>query len=121
MKRTAMALREIVEKCNILNIYDKREITDDYCEIVFYSKDVEEWTKILADFLAPAVKPQGVEPTKDDSRLTENYGGIRSHQTLFKKEYGDVVIIAMFWPWGDGSHTTLKMVFLQSRKAQKKL
>jgi len=101
-------LREIVEKFDKLDIYEKRSITDKYCELVFYSKDTKKWSEILAGFLGQAVKPAGEEPTKDDLLLTKGYGGIHKNQTLFKKELGNAVIIAMFWPWQDGTFTTLK-------------
>lgn len=113
----AMILKEIIERCSTLRIYEKRRIADDYNELVFYSKDVDQWYKIFADVLDPAVKPKGVKPTKDDLALTRDYGGVSDNQTLFKKEYDDATVIAMFWPWQDGFYTTLKMISLQKRKS----
>ena len=106
-----MLLKEIVEKCSGLGIYEKRNITNDYVELVFYNKEQDEWNRIFTDILGSAIKPTGLEPTEDDLRLAKDYGGIRINQTLFKKEFDGVTIIAMFWPWQDGMHTTLKMGF----------
>ena len=108
-----MTLKEIIEKCNILSVHDKRIISDEYNELVFYNKEIDKWNKIFVDILGPAIKPAGVEPTKDDLQLTKDYGGIYDNQTLFKKEFDDVIVIAMFWPWGDDTHTTLKIALFK--------
>ncbi len=110
-----MTLREIIGKCSTLPVYEERCITDEYGELVFYNREVDEWKKILADIFGPAIKPAGVEPTKDDLHLTKEYGGIWVDQTLFKREFGDYTVIAMFWPWGNNIHTTLKMASLNNR------
>jgi hypothetical protein len=114
-KRVAMRLKEIIKKCDTLSIDEERRMSDEFCELVFYNKDTDEWNKIFADILDHAVKPAGIEPTEDDQYLTKDYGGILFGQTLFKKEFDDATVIAMFWPWQDGLHTTLKMVLLKKR------
>ena len=32
---------------------------------------------------------------------------------IFKKDFADLSVIAMFWPWSDGTHTTLKVALLK--------
>ena len=108
-----MTLEEIMGKCGILDIDEKRCISDDYNEIVFYSKEMDDWNRIFVDILGPAIKPAGVKPTEEDLSLTQNYGGIYKNQTLFKKDFEKATVIAMFWPWQDKVHTTLKMVLVQ--------
>ena len=110
-----MTLKEIIEKCGTLPTCEERCIGDEFCEIVFYSKDTDEWNKIVADFLGHAIKPAGMEPTEDDRYLTRDYGGTWPNQTVFKKDFGDVTVIAMFWPWQDGIHTTLKIALSKKR------
>lgn len=110
-----MTLNEIIEKCSMLSVHEKRCITDEYGELVFYNRETAEWNKIFADIFGLALKPAGVNPTEDDLYLTKDYGGIWVDQTLFKREFGDVIVIAMFWPWSDGIHTTLKMALLNKR------
>ncbi len=105
-------LKEIIEKCSALGIYEKRNINDEYCELVFYNKETAYWLKIITDILGSAAKPQGIKPIQEHLRLTKDYGGIYAHQTLFKKEFGNATIIAMLWPWGDRTHTTLKIAIL---------
>ena len=106
-------LKEIVEKCNALEIYEKRCVSDKYFELVFCNKEMDKWEKIVTDFLGVAVKPPKRKPTKEDIHITNGYGGIQSNQTLFKKEFDNATIIAMFWPWQDNTYTTLKVAVLR--------
>lgn len=91
-----------------MNVFEKRNITENYLEIVFYSRDKNEWERVFIEILGNAVKPPKSNPTREDSAITKDYGGIKADQTLFKKEIEGFVVIAMFWPWGDGDHVTLK-------------
>jgi len=109
----AVKLQEIVEKFEKLDIYEKRVANERYTELVFFSKDVKAWLKVFTEFLGPPVKPQGLQPTPADIILTKEYGGLWESQTLFKKDDTDRVVFAMFWPWDDGEHITLKVVSLK--------
>lgn len=108
-----MRLKEIVEKCSKLGVDEQRCVSDEYAELVFFNKEIEQWHKILIDALGPAIKPPGAQPTEEDLRLTKDYGGIHDNQTLFKKEFDDSIAIAMLWPWQDETHTTLKIALLK--------
>ena len=111
-----MKLSDIIGRFNDLKIHADRVATDDYYEIVFYSKDTAVWDKAITDALGPAVKPSKIKPTKEDLRITDAYGGIQAGQTLFKKDFEGHSIIAMFWPWQDQAHTTLKMALLNNSR-----
>lgn len=111
-----MTLKEILARCSKLSVYEQRHRTDVYNELVFYNEDLDEWSKILTAVLGPPIKPPGAKPAKDDLRLSKDYGGIDINQTLFKKEFDDATVIAMFWPWQDNIHTTLKIILLKTRK-----
>lgn len=104
-----MKLKQIIDKYGMRNVCEVRRITDDYAELVFYNRKLDRWNKILGDILGPPKKPAGREPSEDDRHLTKDYGGIWVNQTLFRKEFGDFTIMAMYWPWQDDIHTTLKM------------
>lgn len=107
-----MRLKEIIAGLGKLNIYEKRCISDEYDEIVFYNKDLDKWNKLFNDIFGPPFKPPGVKPTKEILALTADYGGITDNQTLFKKDFNDSTVIVMFWPWQDSIHTTLKRIVL---------
>ena len=100
----------------MLGVYDKRSVTDEYIELVFYNREINEWNRIISEILGPAVKPPGMKPTEDDQLLTREFGGIWSDQTLFRKDFGDTVVILMFWPWQDNVHTTFKSALLKNNK-----
>ncbi len=104
-----MTLKQIIDKCGMRNVCEVRRITDDYAELVFYNQKLDKWNKILGGILGSPKKPAGKEPSEDDLHLTRDYGGIWVNQTLFRKEFGDFTLIAMYWPWQDDIHTTLKM------------
>jgi len=108
-----MTLKEVIDKCSMLNVYEVRRVTDEYGELVFYNKKINEWNQIFVDLLGPATKPAGVQPSEDDLHVTKDYGGIWTDQTLFKREFDDFTLIAMYWPWQDDIHTTVKMARLR--------
>ena len=111
-----MTIKEILNKCSELEVSEKRSVSDEYGEIVFYNRDIDEWSKILTGVLGEAIKPTGVKPAFDHLALTKDFGGIYKNQTMFKKDFESCNIMAMFWPWQDNEHTTLKVVLLRKDK-----
>ena len=109
-----MQLIEIFKRCNHLTIYDQRCVSDEFIELVFYNKDLPDWYKSITSFLGEPRKAQNCEPNANDLKLTARTGGIRFEQTLFEKTFEEGTIIAKFWPWHDGTHTTLRVALLQS-------
>lgn len=107
-----MKLNEITDCCSHLEIYEKRMDNEDFFELVFYNKDLDEWNRILTAFLDAPVKPVGQHPSEKDLHLTKNTGSIRIEQTLFEKDYEDCTVIAKFWPWKNNKNTTLRMALL---------
>lgn len=107
-----MTLNDIFSGLRHLEVYQTRNRSDEYVEIVFLNRDHQEWHRILTEKLGVPRKPAGAEPSVSDERITSGTGGIRANQTLFEKSFGDVTVIAKFWPWEDQVHTTLKMALL---------
>ncbi len=94
-------------------MHEERVLTEDYAEFVILSKDVKKWTQVFLESMNN-VKPKGVEPSEEQLLITKEFGGIYRDQTLFLNDMGDASIIAMFWPWEDSEHTTVKIaVFRQ--------
>jgi hypothetical protein len=109
-----MMLKDILSKISHININEKRTLSEEYSELVFLNKDIEELYKVFADIFGEPLKKQGAKPSKDILRLTKEYGGVWEDQTLFKKDNEQSTIIAMFWPWQDNMHTTLKMAAIKN-------
>ena len=114
MERSENILKGIFDKFSTLNIHENRKLTDEYCELVFLNKEIGEWEKIFTEILGSAVKPSKANPSEGDLSITKQFGGICANQTLFKKDYGNTTIIAMFWPWQDSTYTTLKIVLMKN-------
>ncbi len=107
-----MTAQEILNKCSHLTVYQERDVDNDYVEVVFFSKDIAEWTTVLTEIFGEPLSPSGVAPTPEAVQLTKDYGGISAAQTLYKKDFPSGGILAMFWPWQDSVHTTLKIICL---------
>lgn len=107
-----MELKDILEGCKHLRIVEQRCNTQEFVDLVFENKDIEEWQRILTAFLGAPRKPKGQEPSNGDLKITARTGGIRIEQTLFEKDFQENTIIAKFWPWKDDQHTTLRMAAL---------
>ena len=104
-----MTLNEFAQRIAGLNVCQVREASDDYQERVIFSADIKQWSAVLEEVLGPPVKPAGVVPSGTDLGLCQIYGSIMTNQTLYRKAFGDATVLAMLWPWQDGTHTTLKI------------
>ena len=104
----------ILEKCAGLSVAKTRKMDEKYSEIVLFNKDLGEWDKALARELGPAEKPRNRRPSKQQQALAKKFGGVRHGQTLYVKAFENQTVVAMFWPWRDRTHTTLKMGVLSS-------
>ncbi|MEE8359498.1 MAG: hypothetical protein V3S04_01065, partial [Candidatus Omnitrophota bacterium] len=87
-------------------------LSDDYCEVVFKTTNIDKWQSMLAESLGQPVKPAGEKPAAEDMKATKDFNGIYVNQTLYKKDIEGVTVIAMLWPWGSGDLTTLKLAVL---------
>lgn len=104
-----MAFEGIIEEIKTLDLQEIRRLTEEYCEMVFLNEEMDKCIRILTDRLGPPFKSAGEKTTDDMLSLTEDYGEIVDHQTLFVKESAGAKIIAMLWPWQDETRTTLIM------------
>ncbi len=109
-----MILKDILANCSTLSVYEERSATEEYYELVFYSKDVEEWEGKLAEAMGGVAKPAGAKPTREQLAATQDLGGLWVDQTLFIGEKDGTSVIAMFWPWQDKTHVTLKLMAQKS-------
>ena len=103
-----------MEKAGVLEIYQNRHESDDRLELVILNKDLEHWNKVVAEVMGPALKPAGTAPTEHDRLITQQFGGIMSGQILFERKIEENYFIAMFWPWQDNAHITLKVYLVTS-------
>jgi len=108
-----MKIDDIVKKCAKLKVIENRAESDEYYEAVFFARDVEEWSKIIGEFLGAPIKPAGARPTREQTQVTKDIGGIRDNQTMFKKDFDGETFLAMFWPWSGNVYVTLKLILMK--------
>jgi len=108
-----VTISEILEKCGHLKVEEKRVSSSGYSEQVIFADEIDQWNKVLTGILGAAVKPAGQKTTPQYFVLTVNFGGIFDDQTLFYKNFENKSIIAMFWPWKNKIHATLKIACFQ--------
>ena len=93
-----------------LPLQSTRKSEASFIEIVLYRKNLPEWLAALEGLMGPPVKAEGEKPDKKATRLAEPYGGVWVDQILFHSQGADGQIVAMFWPWQDKNHITLKVI-----------
>ena len=106
-------IKDIIEKCKEFEVYQQRMVSDNYTEIVMYTREIFKWSVFFNEMLGDPLSPAGIKPTAEDMALTKDYGGIFDDQTLYKKDFPEGTVIAMFWPWQDGKRITVKIIVLK--------
>jgi len=85
-----------------------RHDRDDYLEAVVKKDEFAKLTAVVEKILGTAIPqsqlPQGIE------NVIGKFGGIMHGQSLYLKNLGKDEVMAMFWPWQDGEHTTVKII-----------
>jgi hypothetical protein len=112
--RGNMKIQEITESFGHLKIGEKRCIEDEYAEMVVFQEELDDWYQIFEGFLGLPEKPAGKRPSKNHEKVTDAFGGIQKGQTLFQRSFDNISVIAMFWPWQDQEHVTLKMAIIEN-------
>ncbi len=108
-----MTIQEIAARYKDLEVSERRSEKEDYAELVFLNKDAARWDLVLTELFGAPVKPKGKKPSREESALTDSYGGVQANQVLFKKDCDNGTALAMLWPWQDNAHTTLKIILLK--------
>jgi branched-subunit amino acid aminotransferase/4-amino-4-deoxychorismate lyase len=102
--------RDIRKELDSIIFETLRVDTDTYFEAVIVREHLQSLAQRLAARLgAPLLPPEDRLP-QTVQKIIKEYGGIREGQTLYCLSNGGATIVAMLWPWQDGSHTTLKML-----------
>ena len=73
--------------------------------------DAEEKARASAALALPYSWDKASLPTAPPSlrELCERTGGLRSKQRLLAGRAGDLVLIGLWWPWGNGTTITLRL------------
>jgi hypothetical protein len=108
-----MKLHDLISKfSDLLTLQHKYHFDrrGEYAQFVFDRRDWPQWYQGIQDLLGPPIKTEAQPVTDELLRLTEDFGEIYDHQTLFCLENNNQRILAMFWPWWDSDSVTLKLM-----------
>jgi hypothetical protein len=86
-----------------------RTESDAYFEVVFLKNKLGEYTAALDGVFGKILWPSDNPIAPDVKAVIAQYGSVMPGQTLYAAQEGSHVLFAMFWPWGDREHITLKM------------
>ena len=113
-----MNFETLVGKELCSSIFELRENTDSYEEVVVLSQDISTWKTLLTEKLGPPLLSPEKYNDQDSSKidaalqLSEPFGGIAEGQTLYHGTYNSTVILIMIWPWQNNINVTLKKAIL---------
>ena len=99
------------ERCHINELYNSGQTSIALARIEpGVTTSLHSLSETLEQYFGPAAKPSGSKPTKEQSALVQNYGGVFANQTLYYlKDEAGFESFAMFWPWGSGGLVTVKI------------
>jgi hypothetical protein len=110
-----MELVDLISQIKHLEYSQKNYHVDslgEYAQLVFKSRHLPAWEAAIAKVFGPPLKTDAQPVTDDIIRLTEDFGEIFDHQTLYYREIDGQRVMAMFWPWRSQDAITLKMMIL---------
>ena len=86
-----------------------KEASKQTADSIELKKDTKEVSKAA---YSPNLARTDQPVTDTIIRLTEDFGEIFDHQTLFYHEIDGQRIMAMFWPWSNQEFITIKLMIL---------
>lgn len=104
-----MTFKELLSEMAKIKCRETRVRTDSALEVVIAKADLKSLTAALESYFGPALKPEGVQPSREANRYAEPYGGIRRDQTMYFRKQESALDIALLWPWGSGDVLTVKI------------
>ena len=107
-----MDFNELRKQVQNLAFGEIRVNTDNCFEAVTTANDMAALTSFMEKFLGQPVFPSAAPLSAAIQTATQRYGGVNDGQILYYLSHGTSVVFAMFWPWADKVHVTLKLVRL---------
>lgn len=110
-----MKIEKILGEELSCSVKEIRKDTHNYAELVFFSKDIPNWNKILSDkFGQPLISEDAADKASPGKKpaevLADCIGGVRKGQSLYYGTQDSFKVLIMMWPWKDNNHVTLKKI-----------
>ena len=106
-----MTFEEFLNRVKEIPCHEKRAFEADYVELVVSKVVLDPVNVLLESYFGKPFKPAGSQPSAEANGFAKPYGGINVDQTLFARKAADHTELAFLWPWGNGTHVTLKLFF----------
>jgi len=84
---------------------------NNYFEAVLLKNNLSDLTKNLENIFGAPFCPSEKELPAQMQEIINGFGGVRGSQSLYFFKEGEYYVFAMLWPWQDGEHITLKIVY----------
>jgi hypothetical protein len=82
-----------------------------YFEAVFMKEEFVKLNERLRNLFGEPAWPSKDKLTLQMHEAINEFGGIQDGQTLYFRNEGVNSVFAMLWPWQDGQHTTIKIIY----------
>jgi hypothetical protein len=112
-----MDLIDLLAELKHLDYNQKKYHVDrhgEYVQLVFSNTQLPVWMDSITAILGPPVKTADQMVSEEVIALTEDFGEIFDHQTLYYREIDHHRIMAMLWPWSNQESITLKIMILKA-------
>ena len=83
----------------------------DYFEAVFIKEKLVKLNERLINFFGEPTWPSKDRFTSRMQEAVNDFGGIKDGQTLYFSNDGVNSLFVMLWPWQDGLHITIKIIY----------
>ena len=108
-----MIVEEFLNRVKEIPCHEKRAFETDYVELVVSKVVLEPVSALLESYFGAPLKSAESQASAEADGLAKPYGGINVGQTLYARKGTDHNELAFLWPWGNGTHVTLK-IFLKA-------
>jgi hypothetical protein len=106
-----MEFNRIRDEVRLLGFETLRSDNSNYFEAVFIKEELAKLNERLKNFFGEPAWPSKDKLTSQMDEAIKDFGGIQSGQTLYFRSKGVNSLFAMLWPWQDGVHTTIKIIY----------
>ncbi|MFH1414017.1 MAG: hypothetical protein ABIG56_04145 [Candidatus Omnitrophota bacterium] len=104
-----MQFNKMIKEIKAINFEEIRNEAENYFEGVVLHSELPELIIALEKFFGLPAYPSEKVLAPEAEAIVDNFGGVRSNQTLYFMNKEGEKMFAMLWPWSDEEHTTIKI------------
>ncbi|MFH1355156.1 MAG: hypothetical protein ABIH19_03300 [Candidatus Omnitrophota bacterium] len=104
-----MQFNKMIKELKEINFEEIRKEEGNYFEGVVLNSGLPRLIIALEKFFGLPAYPSEKELSPEAEAIVDNFGGVRSNQTLYFVNEDGKITFAMLWPWSDEEHITIKI------------